>query len=161
MALIRLSAVVGFVLLFGACGNASLPSKKATFIIVDKSERMMWLLNDGQIIKEFNISLGFQAIGHKQFEGDGKTPEGIYIIDRRNPDSNFHLSLGISYPNEKDRAYAASKGKDPGGDIFIHGESSRNIDKTDWTAGCIAVMDEEIELIYQMVPDGTVIDIRP
>ena len=97
----------------------------------------------------------------QMFQGDGKTPEGAYTVDRRNPDSLFHLSIGISYPNEADIAFAAAQGREPGGDIFIHGGPRPGIDaiKPDWTAGCIAVSDREIEDIYAMVRDGTPIDI--
>jgi len=112
------------------------------------------------VLESFGIGLGFAPAGHKEVEGDGKTPEGRYYIDRRNPDSAFHLSLGISYPNETDRAYAASLGKSPGGDIFIHGQKSWS-DPGDgnWTAGCIAVTNREIEQIYAMVGKGVPIDI--
>ena len=108
------------------------------------------------------LGLGFAPEGHKQFEGDGRTPEGTYTIDRRNPESLFHLSIGISYPNAEDRAFAAAQSRSPGGDIFIHGGPRRGIDPTnkqDWTAGCIAVTDRQIEEIYAMVRDGTPIDI--
>ena len=110
----------------------------------------------------YNIHLGFAPEGHKQFEGDGKTPEGLYRIDRRNPNSDFHLSLGISYPNVKDFAAAKAQGKSPGGDIFIHGQKSRfRKDKPDWTWGCIAVTNDEIEEIYAMVKNDTLIKINP
>ena len=110
-----------------------------------------------------NLSgLGFAPEGHKQFEGDGRTPEGTYIVDKRNPESTYHLSVGISYPNEADIAFAEAQGLSPGGDIFIHGGPRPGIDPTDvrdWTAGCIAVTDRQIEEIYAMVKDGTPIDI--
>ena len=115
------------------------------------------------MLRTYPIGLGFAPMGHKRFEGDGRTPEGSYVIDRRNPDSKFHLSVGISYPNEADMAYAAARGLDPGNDIFIHGGPRRGIDSMDlrdWTAGCIAVTDREIEEIYTMVRDGTPIDIH-
>ena len=134
---------------------------EVTSIQVHKGTRKMYLLHNGQILEEFNVSLGFAPEGHKQFEGDGKTPEGTYRITHRNPKSAFHLSLGISYPNTADRAYASSKGKSPGGDIFIHGGPPRPVDRWDWTAGCIAVTDEEMEVIYAMVKPGTVIHILP
>ncbi len=134
---------------------------EVTSIQVHKGTRKMYLLHNGQILEEFNVSLGFAPEGHKQFEGDGKTPEGTYRITHRNPKSAFHLSLGISYPNTADRAYASSKGKSPGGDIFIHGGPPRPVDRWDWTAGCVAVTDEEMEVIYAMVKPGTVIHILP
>ena len=108
------------------------------------------------------IDLGFAPAGHKQVEGDGKTPEGTYLIDRRNPNSDFHLSIGISYPNARDIARAMAAGQDPGGDIFIHGQPNKSRGEgPDWTAGCISVTNREMEDIYAMVTDGTPITIRP
>lgn len=126
-----------------------------------KGDRNLFLFNNTSVLKAYRIDLGFAPEGPKQFEGDGKTPEGAYTVDRRNPDSLFHLSIGISYPNEADIAFAAAQGREPGGDIFIHGGPRPGIDaiKPDWTAGCIAVSDREIEDIYAMVRDGTPIDI--
>jgi murein L,D-transpeptidase YafK len=126
-----------------------------------KGDRNLFLFNNTSVLKAYRIDLGFAPEGPKQFEGDGKTPEGAYTVDRRNPDSLFHLSIGISYPNEADIAFAAAQGREPGGDIFIHGGPRPRIDaiKPDWTAGCIAVSDREIEDIYAMVRDGTPIDI--
>ncbi|WP_090270172.1 L,D-transpeptidase family protein [Thalassovita taeanensis] len=126
-----------------------------------KGDRNLFLFDNTSVLKAYRIDLGFAPEGPKQFEGDGKTPEGAYTVDRRNPDSLFHLSIGISYPNEADIAFAAAQGREPGGDIFIHGGPRPGIDaiKPDWTAGCIAVSDREIEDIYAMVRDGTPIDI--
>ena len=126
-----------------------------------KGDRNLFLFDNTSVLKAYRIDLGFAPEGPKRFEGDGKTPEGAYTVDRRNPDSLFHLSIGISYPNEADIAYAAAQGQEPGGDIFIHGGPRPGIDaiKPDWTAGCIAVSDREIEDIYAMVRDGTPIDI--
>jgi murein L,D-transpeptidase YafK len=106
--------------------------------------------------------LGFAPDGHKVVEGDGKTPEGLYRIDRRNPNSRFHLSLGISYPNAEDIRVAKSLGKSPGGEIFIHGQKHPlRKDEGDWTWGCIAVTNKEMEKLYAMVKDGTPIAINP
>ena len=133
---------------------------KATEIQVYKSERRMVLLNGNTIIKEYNFKLGFAPTGHKQFQGDGKTPEGKYYIDRKNPKSRYHLSVGISYPNKADRA--AANGKDPGGDIFIHGTPRPyRFTSKDWTWGCIAVSNSEIDEIYELVGIGTTIWILP
>ena len=136
---------------------------EVTQILVDKSDRKMWLLHEKRVLKEYDVDLGFAPAGHKQFEGDGRTPEGIYRINRRNPNSRYHLSLGISYPNTKDVAFARARGKSPGGEIFIHGGprilAERN--KADWTAGCISVTDKAMETIYAMVNDGTLIYIKP
>ena len=136
-----------------------------TAIQVHKAERKMYLLHNSEVLEEYNIHLGGNPIGKKHFEGDGKTPEGVYYISHRNPNSTYHLSLGISYPNNDDRAYAAAAGKPTGGDIFIHGgpvtERSKKNKKGDWTAGCIAVTDKQIEEIYAMVRPGTPIIILP
>ena len=135
---------------------------EVTFIVVNKSERKMFLFHKNSVLKEYDFDLGFAPIGDKFYEGDGRTPEGTYFIDRRNPNSKYHLSIGISYPNARDRAEAATLGKPPGGDIFIHGESNRlKLGKNDWTWGCIAVPNREIEEIYSMVKNGTPIKINP
>jgi len=130
-------------------------------IHVFKKERMMQLLSGKTLIKSYDIEMGFAPEGHKQVEGDGRTPEGAYLINRQNPNSRFHLSLGISYPNRDDAAYAHSIGQKPGGEIFIHGTPKDYIGETDWTWGCIAVTDAEMEDIYAMVDVGTVIYILP
>lgn len=133
-----------------------------TQIVVSKSQRKMFLLHQKEVLKSYRVDLGFTPDGHKQFKGDGKTPEGRYYIDRRNPRSLFHLSLGISYPNAADVAYAEENEREPGGDIFIHGARRKQDPRgRDWTAGCISVKDKEIEEIWLMVRDGTVIDILP
>jgi len=133
---------------------------EVTGIVVAKSDRRMYLVHDGRVLETYRIDLGQAPAGPKRFEGDGRTPEGTYLIDRRNPASRYHLSLGISYPNPSDRAFAAAAGKSPGGDIFIHGRSGRG-GRPDWTAGCIAVSDRAIEEIYAMVREGTPITIHP
>lgn len=134
-----------------------------THIVVNKTARRMYLLNGDTVLTSHDIALGFAPGGHKQIEGDGKTPEGPYVIDRRNPNSEFHLSLGISYPNADDVAHARALGKSPGGDIFIHGERNplKRNRSGDWTWGCIAVTNREMEDIYAMVRDGTPITINP
>ncbi len=136
---------------------------EVTRVVVMKADRRMYLMHHDAVLKAYKIDLGFAPEGHKQTEGDGRTPEGRYFIDRRNPDSSFHLSLGISYPNVQDVERASSMGQSPGGDIFIHGGPRRGIDRRgpDWTAGCIAVTNREMEDIYAMVRDGTPIDIFP
>jgi murein L,D-transpeptidase YafK len=122
----------------------------------------MYLLHHDRVLEQYDIRLGFAPEGHKTVEGDGRTPEGVYWIDRRNPNSKFHLSLGISYPNDEDRARAEALGQKPGGDIFIHGQKSLfDRGEGDWTWGCIAVTNDEIEDIYAMVGDMTPIQINP
>ncbi|KIN74401.1 L,D-transpeptidase family protein [Sulfitobacter guttiformis] len=150
----------------GACGA---PSKfkryrgpEVTGVVVNKAERKMFLLSDSRVMKEYDVFLGFAPEGHKVMEGDGKTPEGVYRIDRRNPNSRFHLSLGISYPNAEDIRVATELGKSPGGEIFIHGQRHpMRKDSGDWTWGCIAVSNDEMENIYAMIKDGTPIAINP
>ena len=135
---------------------------EVTSVVVYKERRKLYLLSDQTILRSYDFELGFAPTGHKQFEGDGKTPEGFYYIDRRNPNSKFHLSVGINYPNDADRAYAEEMGQKPGGDIFIHGQKGpRDKGKGDWTWGCIAVTNKEIEDVYAMVRDGTPIQINP
>jgi murein L,D-transpeptidase YafK len=136
---------------------------QVTQILVDKSDRKMWLLSGNKALKEYDIDLGFAPDGHKAQEGDGRTPEGSYRINRRNPNSAFHLSLGISYPNTQDVAKARALDVSPGGEIFIHGgpRLRRDRNKIDWTAGCISVSNKEMEDIYAMVQDGTLIYIKP
>ncbi len=128
---------------------------EVTSILAFKGDRTLALLHHDQVLASHSFELGFNPVGHKQYEGDGRTPEGQYWIDRRNPRSSFHLSIGISYPNAEDQARAAALGRSPGGDIFIHGTPRKMRGKDDWTAGCIAVTNQEMEVIYAMVGDGT------
>ena len=133
---------------------------EVTRVMVFKKARTMHLLRGRRILRSYRIGLGFAPTGGKRQSGDGKTPEGNYFIDRRNPESEFHLSLGINYPNARDLAEARARGVDPGGDIFIHGRGNpvrRPI--PDWTWGCIAVTNDEIEEVYAMVRDGTPVSI--
>jgi murein L,D-transpeptidase YafK len=136
-----------------------------TRIIVDKSDRTLWLMSGATVVRTYrNIKLGDAPTGHKHFEGDEKTPEGNYAITGRNGGSHYHLSLRISYPNAADRAFAARVGKRPGGDIFIHGQPNGyplSRIPTDWTDGCVALSNAEIEEVWKLVRDGTPITIRP
>lgn len=134
---------------------------EVTQIQVSKADRKLYLFNNDRVLKSYDIGLGFAPVGDKEFEGDGKTPEGAYFISYKNPDSQYHLSLKISYPNEADMAFAESQGKSPGGDIVVHGGPVKPTTKRDWTWGCIAVTDREIEVIYSMVKEGTPIYILP
>ncbi|MEO1795723.1 MAG: L,D-transpeptidase family protein [Pseudomonadota bacterium] len=134
---------------------------EVTHLVAFKSARKLVLLHNDQILREFEFELGFAPTGDKTIYGDGKTPEGLYFIDRKNPNSAFHLSLGISYPNEADRAEAAALGKSPGGDIFIHGTPRKYRGQDDWTWGCLAVTDREMEDLFAMVAVGTPITITP
>jgi len=154
----------GVATFLAGCANKfrSYNGPEVTRLRLYKSERVLVLDGAHGVLKSYPVGLGFAPKGHKQFEGDGRTPEGAYTIDRRNPESLFHLSIGISYPNAADRAFAIAQGRSPGGDIFIHGGPRKGIDpmdKRDWTAGCISVTDRQVEELYAMVRDGTPIDI--
>lgn len=157
-------------LLLAACGSASSQpaqplAAKADRLLVDKSDRILIAYKeDREIARYTDIRFGDAPQGHKQFEGDERTPEGDYTINGRNPKSVYHLSLRISYPNAADRAYAKAQGRSPGGDIFIHGQPNRWPGPTlasDWTDGCIALSNAEIKQLWDLVPDGTPITIRP
>lgn len=163
MRFIRIVLIVAMFSSLSACATKfkTYRGPEVTSVQIHKSSRKMYLLHETQVLKAYDVGLGFAPVGHKQVEGDGRTPEGSYVIDRRNPNSEYHLSVGISYPNDIDRAYAASVNEEPGGDIFIHGAPNRKVGVRDWTLGCIAVTDKEIEDIYAMVRDGTPIFIYP
>lgn len=154
------------VCLGGLSISAQAEPETASRILVDKSERTLVLFKDGRPIRSYPVSLGLNPVGHKRYEGDKRTPEGIYLIDFKNPDSAFHLSLHISYPNERDMRTARERGWDPGGEIVIHGlptgliKTSNRYDY-DWTDGCIAVSNAAIEEIWRLVEEGTLIEITP
>lgn len=157
--LLLLAALMGL----AACATKfrTYDGPEVTQIVVMKESRRMYLMHNDQVLKNYRIEMGFAPEGHKGQEGDGRTPEGAYYIDRRNPNSSYHLSIGISYPNAADRARARAAGVSPGGDIFIHGTPDIMRRKDDWTAGCIAVSNREMEDIFAMVQVGTPIYIYP
>lgn len=160
----RTLIVGGAVLGLGACSTEKFRTytgPEVTSVVVYKERRRLFLMNENETLRDFEFEMGFAPVGHKQYEGDGRTPEGAYMIDRRNPNSAYYLSIGISYPNNQDRAAAAALGRSPGGDIFIHGTPRAKRRQDDWTAGCIAVSDRAIEDIYAMVRNGTPIFIYP
>jgi murein L,D-transpeptidase YafK len=131
---------------------------------VDKTARTITLYGQGAVVGTITgIQLGDAPSGHKRFQGDERTPEGRYVIDYGNDRSAYHLSLHISYPNAADEAVAARAGRNPGGAIFIHGQPNGLADRVagDWTDGCIAVSNAEIEWLWQVVGDGTPIEIVP
>jgi murein L,D-transpeptidase YafK len=136
-------------------------------VLVEKSARRLTLLRGKTGLKTYRVALGRAPTGAKEYEGDQRTPEGIYSIDFHKPDSDYHLALHISYPEQHDIDRAAAEGLSAGSDIMIHGLPNgrgwigRFHRRSDWTAGCIAVTDFEIEEIFRAVPDGTPIDIRP
>jgi len=136
-------------------------------IVVEKSARRLSIFANGKNLKTYRVALGRNPIGAKQEEGDMKTPEGSYKIDGRNPQSSFHLALHVSYPSDEDKARAAERGVPGGFDIMIHGIQNGlgwigTLHRLhDWTAGCIALTDEEIEELWRITPDGTPVEIRP
>lgn len=143
------------------------PSEQADKIVVYKSIRRMELWRGEGLLRQYRIALGANPVGHKQQQGDERTPEGDYVIDWRNPNSIAHLSLHISYPNAQDRARAAAAGVSPGGDIMIHGVANGwerygwILRFFDWTDGCIAVTNSQMREIWTLVPNGTPITILP
>lgn len=132
-------------------------------VVVIKSERIMYLYADNLMIKSFPVSLGKQPLGRKRRSGDQRTPEGAYILDWRNPDSLYHLSIHISYPNAHDRAWAQAHGVHAGSNIMIHGQPDYDNKKRsgDWTNGCIAVSNQAMDYLWQRVREGTPIHILP
>jgi len=149
-----------------SCSGTGAPALgSADFVVVDKSDRELTLYREGEPIKTYRgLQFGNAPEGHKRFEGDERTPEGRYIVDTRNPNSAYHLSLRISYPNAADTAFAETQGRSPGGDIFIHGQpNSLPLGRVpgDWTDGCIALSNAEMEELWEAIADGTPIEIRP
>ena len=140
---------------------------RADCVVLFKKERTLQLMKSGKVIKTYKVALGGDPIGPKTRQGDYKTPEGTYILDSRNPHSQFYKSIHISYPNAQDRAAARKKGVSAGGDVFIHGlpkgygwiGAGHRVH--DWTDGCIAVTDQEMNEIWRAVSNGTPIEIRP
>lgn len=160
--ILTLIGVVALVLAGCSSGVKPYNGPEVTRIAVYKDARKLFLLHDGKILKSYDIDLGFAPEGDKKIEGDGKTPEGHYRINRRNPNSDFFLSIGLSYPDTTDVAEARALGKSAGGDIFIHGESrNKNFRGTDWTWGCISVSNKEMIEIYRMVKLNTIISLYP
>jgi murein L,D-transpeptidase YafK len=167
----RLVSIVLLLCILGGCSqfylmrtyglSSSYTSPPISSIVVSKEARRLYLFSGREMIKAYRIRLGFNPLGDKKISGDGKTPEGKYYIDRKNPKSQFFLSLGISYPNKGDLAEAKSLGKPAGGDIFLHGEDKKfHFFNRDWTAGCIALRNKDIREIYSVVEIGTPIFIR-
>lgn len=147
--------------------EAAQPALHADRVLVLKKERTLQLLGHGKVIRSYNVALGGDPIGPKARQGDHKTPEGVYVLDSRNAHSQFYKSIHISYPSVREREAARQRGVSPGGDVFVHGlpngyawvGSSHRL--RDWTDGCIAVTNGEMDEIWQAVADGTPIEIRP
>ena len=161
-ALIRYSLLAATAFL---CSSAAI-ADTADSVLVDKSDEKLYLLRDGHVIAEYSVSFGANPEGHKQQEGDERTPEGSYVLDYKNSDSAFYKAIHISYPNDADKKASAAKGVDPGGAIMIHGQRywfgwlSFITQRFDWTDGCIAVTNSEMDEIWKSVPANTPIEIR-
>jgi murein L,D-transpeptidase YafK len=140
---------------------------QADRVLIVKSERKLYLLQQGRILKSADIALGLMPKGHKEREGDFRTPEGLYFLEARNPESDYFLSIKISYPNDRDRSHARAQGVDPGGQIMIHGQPNlpkfdeRRYQGWDWTDGCIAVSNSDMVDIWLMTRESLPIEIRP
>jgi murein L,D-transpeptidase YafK len=164
----NLTALVGLALCgMGVAQTSATTELHADRVVVLKKERTLQLVEHGKVVKTYKVALGGDPVGPKARQGDHKTPEGVYILDFRNAHSQFYKSIHISYPNERERAEARTKGLSPGGDVFVHGlpNGYRYVGAAhrlkDWTDGCVAVTDDEIDEIWRAVPDGTPIEIRP
>lgn len=169
----RVSLALGLVAILTLAGCGGAPSKPAPTaqtvdkVIVKKSERKMQLLRKGEVVREYRVALGASPRGHKFQEGDKRTPIGDYILDWRNPRSNYYKSIHVSYPNERDKSLAKFLGTPPGGMIMVHGMPNHirspairaEYSRRDWTDGCIAVQDHEMDEIWRLVRDGTPIRI--
>ncbi len=159
--------VAGLICFPAFCGKTLASTTGADRVFIIKSKRIMLLMRDAEILKTYRIALGKQPVGRKVQAGDKRTPEGRYVLDSRNPNSRFHLAIHVSYPNEADSANARKLGLSAGGDIMIHGLSDNfaGLGKLhryeDWTNGCIAVTNAEMEEIWRLVPDGTPVEIKP
>jgi murein L,D-transpeptidase YafK len=161
------AAIVGIFLYAHGNINSLPPNTTIDRIVVDKASRRLSVFQSGKRLKTYRVALGRNPVGAKEEEGDLKTPEGLYQIDGRNRQSRFHLALHISYPSAEDAARAAARGVSAGCDIMIHGLPNDEgwiggfHRRTDWTAGCIALTNEEIEELWHVIPDGTAVEIRP
>lgn len=155
-------------LLLGCCLMLPiLASASADRLVVKKSARKMFLFEGDKLLRSYEIALGKNPVGHKERQGDHRTPEGKYLLDWRNPQSRFYRSIHVSYPNENDRQLASARGVDPGGNIMIHGVPNRYRDdqkfiiSLNWTEGCIAVTNDDMLEIWTLVADNTPIEIIP
>ncbi len=173
---IRVFVALALAGLLGLTGCASAPPPvshktpgRVDQVVVRKSQRQIELYSRGEIVRKYRVALGGSPNGHKYREGDQRTPIGDYVLNWRNPNSNYYKAIHISYPNERDKLVSRQLGYNPGGNIMIHGlpnyiqsESMRRLyTNTDWTHGCIAVQNHEIDEIWKLVPDGTPIRILP
>ena len=161
---------VVYALTLGGCGGEQATTKVAYAdrVLVKKSQRKLQLLKNGKVLKEYRVALGANPMGHKMQEGDKRTPVGDYVLDWRKPNSDYHRAIHVSYPNAQDQQLAKALGVSPGGSIMVHGLPNyvtspvvrAEYQRRDWTNGCIAVNDQEIEEIWRLVRDGTPIRIQ-
>ncbi len=141
----------------GAITDTQAAGGRATFVYVDKSARQLFVFSGKQLLLQYPIALGGAPIGHKQQQGDRRTPEGRYVLDWKNPDSRYHRAIHVSYPGPADRAAARQRGVDPGGDIMIHGQPNHApmpaaaLQRHDWTDGCIALTDAQMDALWDVV----------
>ena len=154
--------------LFACATPQAPPSQFADRVVVEKAQRSMHLMQNGRVMKSYKVALGQDPVGHKMQQGDSRTPEGVYSVDFRRTESRFNLALRVSYPNPQDRQFAASRGVDPGGEIYIHGQPTGGVSPArlaqtgpDWTDGCIAVTNPEMQEIFALVRNGTPVEIKP
>ncbi|MDJ0721632.1 MAG: L,D-transpeptidase family protein [Desulfobacterales bacterium] len=157
------SLVLALVLAVGP----ALAGPQADLVLVVKSEKRLYLLQNGDVVASFRVAFGRNPNGHKEQQGDERTPEGRYVLDHKNPHSNFYKSIHISYPDAADHARARKKGVDPGGDIMIHGQRNGYerwewfTQLVNWTDGCIALKNRDMDFVWNAVKVGTPIEIRP
>jgi murein L,D-transpeptidase YafK len=162
-----ISTFIIFALLLTLSTQNSMGVQKADAVLVVKSEKRLYLMNKGEKIASFRVTFGENPKGHKQMRGDERTPEGHYVLDYKNPNSKFHKSIHISYPNARDREVTRLLGVDPGGDIMIHGQTngwgwaSPIVQFFPWTDGCIALTNTSMDRVWDAVTPGTPIEIRP
>lgn len=158
--------VAAILAVFLFCGVAY-SDQKADSVLVIKSESRLYLLHQGNELGSFGAAFGANPEGHKQQQGDERTPEGHYMLDYKNPNSKYYKSIHISYPNARDRENARKRGVDPGGDTMIHGQLngygglSTFVQLFNWTDGCIALSDQDMDVVWEAVNPGTPIEIRP
>lgn len=163
--------IIAFLVFLFLSGCVAAPpavySPKADVVLVEKSTNKMYLFQNGEVIREYDVAFGLNPVGHKRQEGDMRTPEGRYLIDYKNYNSKFYKSLNISYPNEQDLARAVARGVSAGDDIVIHGMPNEignylgQIKPRNWTQGCIAVRNHEMDELFNLIEVDTVIEIRP
>ena len=158
---------IGFLCMAATAAYANESSRKADFVYVDKSERAISFFNGKELLAKYRISLSRSSVGHKEREGDKRTPEGTYTLDYKNPNSQYYRSIHISYPNQQDRTSAKRRGVSPGGAIMIHGQPNRSryaaseLQQYDWTDGCIALTNTEMDVVWAMVDVPVRIQIAP